>query len=45
MIQEEIKKCSKEKGEGSKSKGILPVNTSTTNAKEKTNPKLCRPKE
>ena len=34
-IQEEIEKCNKKKGEGSKSEGILPVNTSPANPKEK----------
>ena len=34
-IGEEIEKYNKEKGEGSKSEDILPVNTSPTNSKEK----------
>ena len=34
-IREEIEKYNKEKGEGSKSEEILPVNTSTTNPEEK----------
>ena len=34
-IREEIEKYNKEKGEGSKSEGILPVNTSTANPEEK----------
>ena len=34
-IREEIEKYNKEKGKGSKSEGILPVNTSPTNPKEK----------
>ena len=32
-IREEIEKYNKEKGEGSKSEGILPVNTSPVNLK------------
>ena len=35
MIREEIEKYSKEKGKGSKSEDILPVNISPTNPKEK----------
>ena len=34
-IREEIEKYNKEKGEGSKSEGILPVNTSPATPKEK----------
>ena len=34
-IQEEIEKYNKEKGESSKSEGILPENTSPANPKEK----------
>ena len=35
MIREEIEKYSKEKGKGSKSEDIYPVNISPTNPKEK----------
>ena len=43
--REEIKKCNKEKGEGRKSEGILPVKTSPETPKEKKNPKLHRPRK